>query len=121
MDQQGDIAYLSDLLGLRVGRQTHPERWEIVGECRTSPLAMLFRWYSWPQSLDNSLLIEHGERGIIAYDVSTPSYPRRVGFFNALGSGYDDTVLATERHLVLLELNLITVLDRPDLPGKRIP
>ncbi len=123
VDQHADIAYLSDLLGLRIARQTRTRIWETVGECRTSPLAMLFRLVPQPKAFGDSLLIENGAQGFTAYDVSNPSRPRRVGFFNALASwyGYDDMVLATERHLVLREFNLVTVLDRPDLPGKRIP
>ena len=121
VDQHGDLAYLSDMLGLRIARQTHPKRWEMVGECRTSPLAMLFRAVPQPNAVDESLLIEHGMQGLIAYDVSNPSQPRRVGYFNVVGLWDNDMVLATERYLVLREFNLITVLDRPDLLRKRVP
>jgi hypothetical protein len=122
-DRHGDVAYLSDMLGLRVAQQTQAGRWEIVGECRTSPLAMLFRLIPQPKVFDDSLLIERGFRGIIAYDVSNPSKPRRVGFFNAiLPSWWEEVpVLTTERHLVLREFNLITVLERPDQRGKNNP
>jgi hypothetical protein len=112
-DRHGDIAYLSDSLGLRVARQTHPGRWQIVGECRASPLSMLFRFDVGPKALDDSLVIEGGQRGLIAYDVSDPTNPKRIGFFNTIGF----SVYTAGRYLVLLEYNLITVLDRPDRRG----
>lgn len=115
VDQHGDVAYLSDQLGLRVARLTHPGRWEIIGEYRTSPLSMLFRGYTWPQALDDSLVIDHDMRGIITYDVSDPTHPRRIGFFNAVDlSPLDTSVFAIGKYLVLRENDLITVLDRPD-------
>jgi ABC-type transport system involved in multi-copper enzyme maturation permease subunit len=120
VDQHGDVAYLSDQLGLRVARQTHPGRWEIIGEYCTSPLSMLFRWYTWPQALDDSLVIERDMRGIIAYDVSDPTHPRRIGFFNAIDlSPLDSSIFAAGQYLVLRENDLITVLDRPGERGNR--
>lgn len=114
VDQHGDDAYLSDLLGLRVARQTRPGRWEIAGECRTSPLSMLFRLYPRPQALDDTLVIEWGWRGIIAYDVSDPSDPKRIGFLSTPDLSWLDTsIFATGRYLVLHEFDLISVLDRP--------
>jgi len=115
VDQHGDIAYLSDLLGLRVARQIRPGQWKIVGECRASPLSVLFRWYTWPQTLDKSLLIENSDRGINAYDVADPSKPKRVGYFNAVIPVWQPTqsVFAVGRYLVVNEYGLITVLDRP--------
>jgi hypothetical protein len=122
VDQHGDVAYLSDQFGLRVARQTHPGRWEIIGEYRISPLSMLFRWYTWPQALGDSLVIERDMRGIIAYDVSDPTHPRRIGFFNAVDlSPLDSSVFAVGQYLVLRENDLITVLDRPDRHGNGNP
>jgi hypothetical protein len=113
-DERGDVAYLSDRLGLRVARQTHPGHWEIVGQCRTSPLSMLFRGVARPQALDDALAIEYSVGGIIAYDVSNPSNPKRIGFFNAVGLLWlDRSVFTTGRYLVLREDDVITVLDRP--------
>jgi hypothetical protein len=113
-DERGDIAYLSDRLGLRVARRIRLGQWEIVGECRASPLSVFFRQYTRSQSLDNSLLIEHSYPGITAYDVADPSKPRRVGFFNAVGLSLRGTsVFVTGRFMVVHEFDLITVLDRP--------
>jgi hypothetical protein len=129
VDQHDDVAYLSDWLGLRVARQTRPGRWEIVGECRTSPLAMLFRSIPQPQAIDDSLVIERGEKGIIAYDVSNPIRSRRIGFISAVvvppwsDTTWSDitTVLATDHYVLLREFNLITALDRPDRRGNGNP
>ncbi len=121
VDEHGDVAYLSDLLGLRVARQARPGRWEIVGESRASPLSMLFRLYPRPLALDDSLVIEQGARGIIAYDVSDPSNPKRIGFLNTPDLswlGLDASLFTTGQYLVLHETDLITVLDRP---GTRKP
>ena len=113
--ERGELAYVSDLLGLRVARHAGRGHWEIVGETRAAPLAMLFRLVPQPKILDDSLLVESTERGIIAYDVLDPSKPKRVGFFNAIVPRWPggNPVLATKRHLVVCEYNMITILDRP--------
>lgn len=120
VDQHGDLAYLSDLLGLRVARQIRPGQWKIVGECRASPLSMLFRQFAWPQALDDSLVVENSGRGIIIYDVADPSKPKRLGYFNAVIALWQPTqsVFAVGRYLVVNEYGLITVLD---LPAMREP
>jgi ABC-type transport system involved in multi-copper enzyme maturation permease subunit len=114
VEQQGDIAYVSDWLGLRVARQKRAGMWEIIGECRASPLTMLFRSDPRPEAFDKSLLIERTFAGMITYDVADPSNPKRTGFFNAVvWSRLDSEIFSSGQYIVLRESDLITVLDRP--------
>ena len=62
---------------------------------------------------DNALLIETGDDNITAYDVSDPQRPRKVGFAAYKNYWYQPLVEATDRHLVVIDQQTVTVFDRP--------
>jgi hypothetical protein len=127
------LIYAVDRFGLRILQTGADGPWLTpVGEYLASPLSMVFYRPSWypPRLLDNALLL-HFPSGnepvgpaLVAYDVSEPTRPRRVGFFHG---GFDTpwlqrNILATDRHLVMFQPVYVsgywdncrvTVLDRP--------
>jgi hypothetical protein len=110
-DRRGDLWCVSDQFGLRVLRHPRPHEWEPVGKYSASPLSLRFRQYGdqRPRFLDDSLVLETGISQLAVYDISNPTHPRRLGFFQEYGG----EVYPTPHFLLVLEGNLLTVLDRP--------
>ena len=110
LDENRGLVYLSDRLGLRVMEYDSNE---LIGEYRASPLAMVHRSDGSCRlvQVDDSLLLEIRNSGTLAFDISEPSRPRRIGF-SALDH-WIQAATATEQHLVLFGQDQIYVLDRP--------
>ena len=110
-NNRGDLWCVSNMSGLRILRHPRPHEWDLVGEYRASPLALWFRRYGdhEPRFLDESLVLENGLSEIALYNISDPTRPRRVGFFQT----YVAEVYPTPHFLLVVEGNLLTVLDRP--------
>ena len=118
-DRSRQLAFLTDRLGLRVAGKSESEKWQIIGEYRASPLAMMRAAVRDDDDaaqlilFDNALLIETGDDNITAYDVSDPQRPRKVGFAAYKNYWYQPLVEATDRHLVVIDQQTVTVFDRP--------
>ena len=116
-DQNRQVAYLSDVLGVRAVRQSESLQWRVIGEYRASPLAMQFRrdWSTTPRMLlfDQDLLLEYNDGGLTAIDISDPSRLRRAGFAMGRYQWHDPRIHATRTHFVLFGSQWVHVIDRP--------
>jgi hypothetical protein len=114
-NEERDIAYASDRLGLRILRQRQPWRWELIGEYQASPLTMMFREDPRPNMklIDDSFLVEMTKSAFTVYDVSNAARPRRVGFYNVFTMRQKAEISISNQYLVVIGDNLISVLERP--------
>lgn len=109
-----DLVCGSERTGMYVAHDGVPWPDALVGVCRASPLAMLWRGNGLAlTALSGSRVAESDAQALSLYDLRDPRHPRRIGFFNRCNPYCEAQVIDFGHHLVLREGCLLTVLANP--------
>jgi hypothetical protein len=102
---QGNLAFASDRAGLRVFSISPQSSSTFVGEYRAPLLSILLRERDGRLVvLDDSRVAEVCRSTLSLYDVSNPSQPTRIGFYNLGTDAWQRQILTVGGHLVVQQI-----------------